>query len=92
MRTDTDFRDVQLRERDDDALMPRLNNAVVCLDPECEVIYPQTLERCPGCGSEGSYLLATWLSNQSLRVDALEAESERLRRNVMNAHLGGVAA
>ena len=41
--------------------MPKLQNALVCLEPDCETIFPNTIEHCPACGADGAFPLINWL-------------------------------
>ena len=41
--------------------MPKVSNAVVCLEPDCEAIFPNTIEHCPACGADGAFPLINWL-------------------------------
>lgn len=40
---------------------PKLKDAVVCADIECDTVYHREFESCPACGNATFYPLGKWI-------------------------------
>lgn len=43
---------------------PRLEDAVVCADIECDTVFHRSFESCPRCGKTGFYPIGKWIGRQ----------------------------